>query len=251
MKKTLLSLLVLAATSSVYATDAINNFETSAKIEKFCSISAQDVNFGVLTIPLTSQNANSEMRLLCSNSTKYTIDLQYGGVYGTSTSNGKNYTSSYSSNDGVANYYLIFDKGTQIGSLKCGTPTSAFKNQVFFYHAATANLYGSNINQWKTDTYGACSNGTINKQTLTNFGLSFYSYGIINGAAKGDKIAYYFGLPTDHSKVWNNGNNSYSGTGTGIPEAIALNATIIPSKSSSKYPSEDSYLDTITATITY
>lgn len=238
----------LVATSAFAASQT--DMKATAKIEKFCSISANDVDFGVLNSPLTSQNANSEMKILCSNTVKYTINLQYGGIYGEGlTGNGKNYTASEYGNSNGIRSYNIYEQGTNVAWMRCRDD-----NQVFFGGFLwLANLYGAtNQNQYIPDNYGACNgNGQINNQKLSTLGGSAYAYGVINGAVKGDKIAYYFGLPNDHSKVWNNGNNQHSGIGTGSAEIIELKATIIPDKSSSKYPSADTYLDTIIATVAY
>lgn len=52
MKKILLSMLVFAtASASASANELTDNLTTTAKIENFCSISANDLNFGVVNLP--------------------------------------------------------------------------------------------------------------------------------------------------------------------------------------------------------
>lgn len=53
------------------------------------------------------------------------------------------------------------------------------------------------------------------------------------------------------AKIWSKGLNSHKGTGVGAEQKIAVNAKIVPEKSSSKYVAQDTYLDTVIATITY
>ena len=65
-------------TSSFAQSNVKNNFEASANIESFCKIETQDINFGVVALPLTAQSANAQMNVLCSNATAYKVDLEYG-----------------------------------------------------------------------------------------------------------------------------------------------------------------------------
>lgn len=245
------------ASASASANELTDNLTTTAKIENFCSISANDLNFGVVNLPLTAQSANSTMNVLCNNNTSYTIDLAYGGIYGQgATGNGNIYTSYPSAGGETTDFkiFLIYENGVNIGALSCGKSTGGLKNTVYFFaNQPVASLYGAKTTgSYIPDVYSACNNGYINSQTLTNLaGVPAYSYGVMNGAAKSDKLAYSISLPNDSSKVWNAGNHSYTSKGIGSNQEIAINASLIPDKSSSKYIAQDTYLDTITATISY
>lgn len=52
----LVSMLALIGTSTFAQSTAKGTFESSAKIESFCQINSQDINFGVVNLPLTVQS---------------------------------------------------------------------------------------------------------------------------------------------------------------------------------------------------
>lgn len=81
LKASLITASMYFFTTSAMANEALNDFKASAKIESFCKINTQDINFGVINSPLTSQSGSSEMNVLCSNKTPYEINLSYGGKY--------------------------------------------------------------------------------------------------------------------------------------------------------------------------
>lgn len=59
MKKNILMLTLMSLGTSVFAQNNIkDNFGTTAKIESYCQIQANDINFGVVSSPLTAQSAN-------------------------------------------------------------------------------------------------------------------------------------------------------------------------------------------------
>lgn len=63
----LTSILALSGTIAFAQSTEKGTFESSAKIESFCQINAQDINFGVVNLPLTAQGANAQMRVLCTD----------------------------------------------------------------------------------------------------------------------------------------------------------------------------------------
>jgi spore coat protein U-like protein len=71
------------------------------------------------------------------------------------------------------------------------------------------------------------------------------------GAAKGDKIGYSIQVPGNAGEVWNNGQNNYSSTGTGLAQTIPVVGTIMPAQSGSAYPTPDTYADTVVATVSF
>lgn len=74
--------MILGSSTAFAAENKAADFQASAQIENTCLIEADNVNFGQVYAPLTQQGTKSEMRVLCSKNTSYTIDLAYGGVYG-------------------------------------------------------------------------------------------------------------------------------------------------------------------------
>lgn len=238
--------------STSFAGDINANLNTTAQIESFCQINAADINFGVVNLPLTAQTANSQMNVMCSNATAYKVDLSYGGIYGSGGGNdGVNYTFVKNSGfPGVQIWYAYAD-GKHIGRFNC------YSNQEIYLHTdatAIANKLGLEVSKTYYDNgkYGLCSGTSVHYGLASKLSqVSAYNYGIMKGTMKGDKLAYAITIPNDSTKVWNKGINSYSLIGTGINQVIEMNAKIIVDQSSSKYIAADTYLDTITANVSY
>ena len=227
------------------ANEKTGDLKSSATMQATCSISVNPIGFGAVATPLLSQTAQSEMSVKCSNTSAYTIDLAYGGIYGTGSSP-INYNVTIQKTYSNFTSYNISNTDGIYGGLSCHA-----SGEVVFNNMNTAKAYGSNIAEvWVRDTFGACNGQYIKSNTLTVAG-SGYSHGVMNGISKGDSLAYSIALPSDANKVWNKGNNAYSSTGNGDNQTIALNAKIVPDKSSSKYLAPDMYLDTVTAVISY
>ena len=97
--------------------------------------------------------------------------------------------------------------------------------------------------------------GTPPNTTLVNgkyyLGLPAYSYGMMTGASKGDSIAYSIQVPGNPSQVWNSGEHNYTSTATGENEVIPIVVTLQPAQTPNQYPSADTYMDIVTATINY
>ena len=254
INKLTLAALSLFSFSVAHAQSSISeDFKTSAKIENFCSISAQDVNFGVVALPLTAQTANSSMNVLCTNNTSYKIDLAYSGIYGQGANNGgTTYSATINpyGNGSTYNQYDITDSSDKyIGMLICYGPGDTFNGLLSLNNLEIANLYGYPKTGIQADTKNTCSGKVINQTTFT-IGPA-YAYGIMTGTTKVDNLAYKITIPSDSTKVWNKGNNSYISIGTSSEQIIDINASIVPDKSSSNYLAQDTYLDTVIAIITY
>lgn len=256
-----LALYVMVFTNISYADTVPVKTTTSNKatatLSATCSISAQSVNFGSLILPLTSQSANSQINLLCTNKSPYTIELSYGGIYG-SGSIASGYTMGYyAGGNGNVNIYNIYNTD----SSKMGTLACYSNGTIQVLGAGVPTIFGYPAAGNYTDTNGTCNTSSMTPkdwvgayntpgtQSISS-GLS-YDYGMITGAAKGNQLAYSIAVPYSPTKVWNKGVNSYTSAGTGVLDSIPLKATLIPSKSSSSYPAPDMYSDTVTATINY
>ena len=206
-----------------------SNLSTTAKIANTCNIVAQNLNFGVLVTPLTTQSSNSELTVLCNNEAAYTIGLAYGGIYGQGT--GETYywkvTSEITSNGQPASIVQQFNS-KNVATGKGELITSAYLNSYFY------NNYGCSFINDK------CS-----------YIDPSYDYGKMIGGVKRDTVAYSISVPGDTSKVWNAGKNSYQSIGTGQLQTIPLNAKIVPNQSGHPFPSADMYTDTVVATISF
>lgn len=273
--------------SPVFAKEAEGNFKASAEIKNMCLIKANDINFGVVALPLSQQSSSSEMTIRCSNKVGYKVDLTYGGKYftpGTVNTDGIiSYKQSYhiENENGVRYGYRLFNNDNPASSGEVITPeglTTSLNlgftmnelgdmNYGDIYCNSTApgkigyrtneaatilNLEPNKKNTWVADNSGFCSGGRINKTVfVSKFGSVNPEIGLMKGAIKGDRLAYKITLPNDSSKTWSKGVNSYNSTGTGVEQKITVNSVILPISSSSLYVSQDVYLDNVTAEVTY
>lgn len=74
--------LSLALPNISFAGSVSASNQATATLAAECTISAQDLAFGNLVLPLSAQSASSSMTVLCSKNHAYTIGLAYGGAYG-------------------------------------------------------------------------------------------------------------------------------------------------------------------------
>lgn len=189
------------------------NTQATAVVPSSCTIAAQNLNFGALNLPLSAQSASTSMNVLCSNKTTYTVGLAYSGVYGSGGGSG-------------TSFGTVINTGNQFDCV---------------YHYSVGG-------QAYTATTG---NGQSQSCPAYNYSVPAYTYGEMTGAAKGDKIGYSIQVPGNPGQVWNNGQNSYSSTGTGVTQTIPVVGSIVPGQSGSAYPTPDSYMDTVTATVNF
>jgi spore coat protein U-like protein len=237
VKKTIIALSLSLVIAPVFAitNQAGNNSTAStqatATVSATCTIQANNLSFGSLVLPIASQGASTSMNVLCSKNASYTINLAYGGVYGSGSSVATGTLGS------AGNYF----NNSWIG----GTGISYSEGYCAYNVAGQTDSYytiAPNMNQ--ADNYGCA------KTAQLTIGKS-YSYGVMTGVANGDSIAYSIQTPGNASTVWNTGLGSYTATGTGISQSIPVTGTLLPSQSTSPYPSPDSYLDTVTATVSF
>lgn len=235
------SLLGASAFAQSTAKVGTGELKSTAKIENTCIIVADNVNFGQVYAPLTTQGTQSEMRVLCSKDVPFTIALAYGGKYGTGSDNSYKFTLEGHGDSG-SSYRLFTATGTYIGIISCWN-----NDDIEYRTEAVAKVFGQTNKNRQLDSLDLCNRSVLRSST---YGTA-YSYGVMNGAMKGNVLAYKITVPGDITKVWNSGNNSYTSKGTGLEQSITYNAQIVPGNSSSLYPAQDMYSDTVTAVISY
>lgn len=213
-KITLLMLSMLSSMAFADTTPATTAAKATATLASSCQIQMQSISFGALMLPITTQQASSNMTVLCTKQTPYTIDMSYGVstviVY-SRNANGHVYAYDTATKTGVAmpdmTGYVLTDSNVGYGVNGCDYPygcTSYTKS------GTTANMVGT---------------------------------------AKGDSITYRIVNPTDSTKSWDM-SNKYSNSGTGANQNILVKAELIPS-SPNQFPAPDSYSGTLTTTLTY
>lgn len=282
-----LALMMMGTTPAFAAENKAADFQASAEVENVCLIEADDVNFGQVYAPLTQQGTKSEMRVLCSKGTSYTVDLNYGGNFvdpnGNSNVSAKlTYKTTDSYNDenpnGKQTGYRLYVNGEPIsngypgnsissesldmnlnndgtwGDVLCYTATP---NIVTLRTKEAAELFGvpfANEKGTFQDNSGICDpySSRLNISSFNSFfGNSNSDKGVMIGAMKGNALAYQITMPGDITKPWISNVNSYKATASGEFDKIEVNARIMPDSSSSLYPAQDSYFDTVTAVISY
>lgn len=215
-----ITLLMLSMLSSIALADATPNITTgatkaSATLASSCQIQMQSISFGALMLPITTQQASSNMTVLCTKETPYTIDMSYGVssvVIYSRNANGHVYAYDTVAKTGVAmptdqTGYVLTDSNVPYGVNGCDYP------------------------------YGCTS--------YTKTGTSANMV----GSTKGDAITYRIVNPTDSSKSWDM-SNKYSNKGTGANQNILVKAELIPN-SPNQFPAPDAYSGTLTTTLTY
>lgn len=253
MKKMLLLLLsslsiIISSNSEAQTQTNTASAKATATLAANCTIATQNVNFGQISLPVSTQSANANMTVQCSKSAPYTIGLTYGGIYGAGISG--NYWKVVSSSGCVSNtnpaslsYNPLNPNGTPgtyswleyntSGQVLTGTCTTS---------PPGAGTYVASLGYTASTSSGLYynpSNSTV------------YTYGKMIGAASGDSIAYSIQVPNSPNQVWNTSNYNYSTSGTGAIQTIPVIVTLVPSQTTNRYPTVDTYLDTVTATIAY
>jgi spore coat protein U-like protein len=209
--------------SGFAAGNSVANPKATATISSSCTISAQNLAFGNLVLPVSAQSASTNMSVLCSKNAPYTIGLAYGGVYGTT----QNVSSPYV-NTGAYKYI----QGGQALYWVCT------------YIASGPN--GQTADTTSISATGQCPS-TYQSYTFS----SSYAYGKMGGVISGDNVAYSIQVPNSPGKIWNTGNSSYSSTGTGASQTIPVAGTLVPSQTTNKFPTPDTYTDTVSATVSF
>jgi spore coat protein U-like protein len=193
------------------------NVKTSATLAAVCTIAAQNVNFGQISLPVSAQTATSNMTVECTKGSPYTIGLTYGGIYG---------------GQGAGDYWTVTGNN--------GT------SNIWTEYNSSGQKIGSYVSQ-----YAPPNSSYSGKGSTWNVNATYYGYGKLIGTVSGDNVAYSIQVPNNPTQVWNAGNYNYTSTGTGANQTIPVVATINSTQTTNTYPTADTYLDVVTATITY
>lgn len=215
INKTLLALMIgLSCSPSLYAQSntATASTKATAQLATSCQFTTKSVSFGGLILPITTQQATSNMSVLCNKGASYTVTL-----------------------GSVSNIYILTNRG--------------YSNAAFDSTTGQQVALPSN---WQstysiTSTIGGGSNGCY-----SIYGCDIWTtggFGTMKGGSKGDTVAYKIKHPTDNSKDWN-ATNGYVGSGTGIMQNIPVVAELVPAKTTA-FPAPDTYTDTVTAYLNF
>lgn len=218
-------------TSNVFAqTTATNANKATAQIVSSCQIQSQNISFGSLMLPITSQQATSNLTVLCNRSSTYVISMLQNN-----------------------NIWIVVPNGSPSLSYAWNTDTSTRVS----LNSTSCGSLGANA---CISTYGYTDSGSASSLGLSSAvcsyppGCEIYkngsgNNGTMKGASKGDIVAYLIEHPTTPSKSWNT-INTYTDVGTGLSQNISVKAVLVPSGGSA-YPTPDLYSDIVTTQITF
>lgn len=242
----LLPIISLGAQAQVVS-EKNENIEIKAVINPGCFLNADDINFGILSMPITNQSASSNMRVLCSKNTDLSIEI----VYGASTSGGQT-SGTFTAvlkNSNAANHYKINKDG--VAYTKWNTDVSCSPTLgMQVYSQEIANLYNVTYvaGAWQPDVANICSGKNINTSTLASLGIP--SQGKLTGLSNGEQIAFSIEVPNNSTQVWNS-TNKYPIITTGIEQSIPMKANIKSSENPTHRMSPDIYQSILTVVVTY
>lgn len=232
------SLLLFISQSSFANSSNNGDIKLSAKIDAGCFLTADNINFGVLMMPLTNQTASSQINIQCSKMAPLSVTVQYGnlassGVYSVAVING-------------SNTHTVYKDGQNIGSIACNV--SAGIQNVYFHTSAVRNLFNPQeiVGNWVFDKYNLCANDTIKADTITALNKKASLTGLVNG----DNLFYSLEVPNDASKIWNS-TNDYKITGTGNSQIIPVKANILKSDNPTYRMAPDMFQGTLSFNLTY
>jgi spore coat protein U-like protein len=242
MKKYYLFMLPILQVNSFAQTPQMNSdIQINAKIEAGCFLTADNINFGILSMPITNTTAISAMNVKCSTGAPLSIDIYHGNVGESS-----NITSSRYTTGSHGATHDIYKNNVQIAFIAC------YDNGTIEFHKYTAGSLGNinpQLNQPFSDQYSICSGRNVNQDTLNSYGTP--QNGSLKGLSNGETIKYNILVPNDNSKIWLNGINTYKTTGTGTDLSIPLKAEIKSSNNPIHRLSPDMYQDTLTVQLNY
>lgn len=216
---------IICATSTHAQTTATNTTKATAQLAATCVIAAQNVSFGSLMLPISSQTANSTLKVTCTKSSSYIVSMNPTNNVWLVNANG---TSTW------YGYNTVTNTRIDLPTAGCGTQSGG--------QCATSGGY---VNS-------GAANGTTQLCSYP-WGCTVYksgnsSSGSMIGAVKGDTVAYSIMHPTSGT-AWT-ATNTYASTGTGSNQDITVQAKLLPGQSTA-YPTPDNYSDTVTTQISF
>lgn len=257
MSKKLTSLLALSimSLSAVAQVTSVNtNIDIKALIDPGCFLNADDINFGVLAMPITNQSASSNMRVLCSKDTNLSIEMVYGASSGGGSVSGKftavrsGYATHPSDGSILSASYIIYKDDVRYTASGIDISCS-YSGEFYFYKKEISDLYKVGYpGKWHPDTGNICSGTNLNTETVAAFGVP--SQGKLTGITKGEQIVYSLELPNSSTKVWNS-TNKYPIVATGVEQSIPMKANIKSSENPTYRMSPDMYSSILTVVLTY
>ena len=231
--------IILGATS--FAQTTTNDLEVKAIVDAGCFLTANDINFGTLQMPLSNQNSSSDMKIKCSNNASYNIQINYGANAQAISI----YTFEYTVSFGNTNSGKLYKDGVPISTSKFDVTCSLSSNGANFATAEAAALFNVSKLGSYVPVNGLCHGRIIQQKALDQ--LSGNSIGFLSGLSSGEKIAFEILNPNNQNWAY----NKYSAIANGTEQNIPLKAQIKKENSPTHRLSADTYQSNVTVQLTY
>lgn len=243
-------LLALGANVQAQNTDEI---KVSADIQAGCNLNAENINFGVLQMPITNQSAQSYINIQCSNNTSLSLSISYGSS--SNIQSGDSYTVVKVSGTDRYQDAKVYKNGVAISNqyydYYCNnTFNNDTNNGVAFYSTEILSLLNTNkqLGFKVIDEWNLCQNsGEINYSGITNIGG--ITTGKLIGIKSGDVIEYLLKKPNSNDN-WTT-SKPYSFISNANEQKILMQAHIDSSNNKSYRMTADNYSGVMNVILTY
>lgn len=256
MKKiTAITIAIIFASTTSFAQDPRNSdIKVNAKVDAGCFLDAENINFGVLQMPLQDQTASANMRLHCSKGSPLSISIRYGNL---STSGnlltGITFADWVNTNGKEHDWQKVYKDGKAISSqsfdLYCH---QAKPNEIGINSVEMAKFINLNKTEagttWIQDTAGVCTSGSkINKTQAIVFMSGIVDVGSLKGMGGYEQINFYLEKPQTTNK-WS---SDYLITSTGVEQVVPMKASIKRADNVTHRMTPDTYQSVLTVVLTY
>ena len=235
--------IILGATS--FAQTTTNDLEVKAIVDAGCFLTANDINFGTLQMPLSNQNSSSDMKIKCSNNASYNIQINYGANAQASS----RYTFVVTDTNKYLQFVKLYKDGVPISTDSDIACDVSLDNHAYFNTAEAAALFNVSSLHNYVPVNGLClgtNSSTLFQQNGLNQ-LSGNSIGFLSGLSSGEKIAFEILNPNNQNWAY----NKYSAIANGTEQNIPLKAQIKKENSPTHRLSADTYQSNVTVQLTY
>lgn len=248
MKKNILSLAILGSLSvGAYAQEIpyfpTSNIEVTAVVDAGCDLTAENINFGILAMPLSDSTAQADMNIKCSKGTNLSIAIKLN--------TNENYRFEQYRN-GYGPEYNIYNSSNEfVGRIACGQ--GKYEQHVAYSSQTVADIYndimvgydfGLTETVWKPDTLGVCKNYV----PRSGDDLSG-NFGVMSGSFSSEKLKFFITLPNSTEK-WSL-ISKHSLMATGDNQVIPMKANIKRADNEAHRYTPDTYQSTLTVVLDY
>lgn len=244
----ILSVLSISAFAQDTSTPKFNSdIEVKAVVDAGCFLTAENINFGVLQMPLQDQSASSNINVKCSKGANLQLAIAYNSQG--KVSSGGDYTVQMYISSSTFEYARIYKDGKPISSTYDFTCQSTSPNQVYLKTTEMQSLLNASAtNSYIPDQWGICSGARANYDAVIA-AISGGAGGALSGLFSSEQINYFLTVPNSNN-TWG-GNTQYELLATGVEQTIPMKANIKSADNPTYRMTPDTYQSTLTVVLTY